>query len=259
MGNCGIGCDSIGSIDRKITDMIFRPPKYSFSLHDFWNDEINTENIESFILSDIHVITINPAQKQHNIRIIFSQGNGSDNYMMLDYLFALSQTLGVVVTTYNYPGYGMSCGTPSEENCYKSHTRVIEHYQGQPEKIILVGQSLGTGVVLDYVSTHKWTQPIMLVSPYLSIPTILGQSYSFVDYLLKHNTFASHRKMSRVTCPVQFVHGLADTLIKPLHTYYLHRQCKTSFPAHYIKDIGHNGILEVIPQSLFDRLIDATN
>lgn len=61
--------------------------------------------------------------------------------------------------SYDYIGYGMSEGEPSEENCLKSLSLVVDYYNNYKE--LLIGQSLGTGVVVDYVSTNEWTLPII--------------------------------------------------------------------------------------------------
>ena len=39
----------------------------------------------------------------------------------------------------------------------------------EPVNIILMAESLGTGVAIDYVANYDWYAPIILISPYKSI------------------------------------------------------------------------------------------
>ena len=60
------------------------------------------------------------------------------------------------VVAFDYQGYGLSEGEPSESACYQDLACVVDYVNRAlltPNRnIYLVGQSLGTGVVIDYVS-----------------------------------------------------------------------------------------------------------
>lgn len=50
---------------------------------------------------------------------------------------------------------------------------IIAYYKTHTENILLVDQSLGICVVIDYISKNKWTKPVILISPYKSILKII--------------------------------------------------------------------------------------
>ena len=89
--------------------------------------------------------------------LIFSHGNGCDIYTFYPYLLDLANLTGVKVVCWDYPQYGLSEGKLHEHTCYQGLTNVINHYLKLTSKILLVGQSLGTGIVVDYISKNNWS------------------------------------------------------------------------------------------------------
>lgn len=54
--------------------------------------------------------------KGANYTVIFSHGNSTDIGRMKNYLIELATQINVSVIIYEYSGYGLSTGKPSEEN-----------------------------------------------------------------------------------------------------------------------------------------------
>lgn len=138
------------------------------------------------------ICEISPKTKSDKI-IIFSHGNGCDIYTFYEYLKLMADNLGVMVVMYDYPSYGLSKGELNEFTCYQCLQDVITHYKTYTEKILLVGQSLGTGIVIDYISKNHWINPIILISPYKSIPKIITD-FDWIECLVCKNKFASYLK-----------------------------------------------------------------
>ena len=61
---------------------------------------------------------------------------------------------------YDYPGYGLSEGKPSEEGCYDAVEAVYDYVVNQlgrnPVEVIMWGRSLGTGPSLFLASRKVW-------------------------------------------------------------------------------------------------------
>ena len=88
-----------------------------------------------------------------NWTILFSHGNSFDLGLCLPFLEFLSQQLQVNVCCYDYTGYGQNHGEASEENCLRDVEDVYHFLLKNgvsPEKIILMGHSLGGGVTLSF-------------------------------------------------------------------------------------------------------------
>lgn len=126
--------------------------------------------------------------------LIFSHGNGCDIYTFYDYLKLLAEKLNIMVVSYDYPTYGLSEGELDENTCYQALEDVISYYLKMTDKILLVGQSLGSGMVIDYVSKNSWSNPIILISPYKSIPKVITD-VDIVEGLVSKHRYASYQKI----------------------------------------------------------------
>ena len=138
---------------------------------------------------------------------------------------ALDGKVGIIA--YDYEGYGFSSGTVSEKNCYNDLTYIVAHaiktLEIKKEKLILIGQSLGTGIVVDFCCRHDWTMPIVLISPYKSIARVIidvdSQNHitgSFIDSIINStinstinsiDQFTTHHKIEKLSCNIIIYHG----------------------------------------------------
>lgn len=235
------------SLDR----LVFNPPQVNYSINNFNNNNSTLIYLYTERGSKICMCLIFPENKIANKYIIFSHGNASDINSLYTYGLYLAEKTGVFVVLYDYPGYGFSdsyVNRPTEEECYASLKSVIEYIKkcnhGE-ENILLIGQSLGTGVVIDYLAKNIfWQNPVVLISAYKSISRVI---YDSTWTGLIYNKFDNIEKIRNINCPIKFFHGLNDNFISPHHTTDLYNlsKDKTFFPT-YIPHISHNDILYAI-------------
>jgi hypothetical protein len=83
------------------------------------------------------------------LTLIYSHGNAEDVGLSLPYLDYLSQNCRCHVLAYEYCGYSVAEGEPSEQNCYQCIQAAYDYLVTQqvvnPSRIALFGRSLGTG------------------------------------------------------------------------------------------------------------------
>lgn len=256
------------SIDESIEDLMFYPPKNRTKEH-YLNLNQNTNYYSSklsFVTtkknSKVYFVAIEP-KKKFTKYIVFSHGNGSDICDMFSYCVSLCVNLNVGCILYDYLGYGLSDSNsfkPSEERCYESHETIINYVKTvlniQQKNIILMGQSIGTGVVVDYIWKNKWNSPSILVSPYKSILRVACDSSSMV--LSKPiDKFNSVSKMREINCPIKIFHGNKDEVIAISHGKELFEKLNDkTFEPVWFDGIGHNDILQRIE---VDQLKEVTN
>lgn len=185
--------------------------------------------------------------------IVFSHGNATDMVHMDKYARHLAAITYETVVMYDYIGYGAAAAAaaPTEDGCYASLAAVVHYLRADlridASDIFLVGQSLGTGVVVDYAATHSWPTPIMLISPYKSICRVV------VDSSMPIDKFVSSAKMPRLLCPVKICHGDRDTVIDISHgkeLYELTPWARRMDPV-WLPGVGHNNILGALSPSHF--------
>ena len=170
--------------------------------------------------------------------VIYSHGNAED-ICTID-LEGLSQELQCTVVAYDYPGYGLSSGTPNEGDCIRALVIITDHimksYPGS--NIVHVGRSLGTGVLAQYAYSNRWTAPIVLMSPFKSIGRVICDS-CVTDSL--SGMFRTADIIDKLVCQVKIIHGTQDSLVSCDHGRYLHGKAKYPL-APVWKQCGHNDL-----------------
>jgi len=114
---------------------------------------------------------------ERNFTLIYSHGNAEDVGLSLPYLDHLSRCCNCNVLAYEYCGYSIAEGEPSEKNCYEcidaayryltegrmdvedkkkntlrweeNRSSKIESFVVDPSRVVLFGRSLGTGPTVD--------------------------------------------------------------------------------------------------------------
>jgi predicted esterase len=101
------------------------------------------------------------------IHVLLSHGNGA-NLSFYQVLIGLFSALGYVVWVYDYPGFGKSAGTESEQGCYDAgfaFYKELVHKRGiPPERLVLVGMSLGGAVTAKLAATCPHRALILIAS-----------------------------------------------------------------------------------------------
>ncbi len=148
--------------------------------------------------------------------------------------------------TFNYPGYGKSIGTPSQENLYKSalnsYDWIIKKYGLNSQDIIVVGRSLGSSVAT-YLAANRNVSGLILITPFDSIKSIAQKNYKFVpvSLLMKH-PFPTVEYIKKVKIPVLILAAQKDELIPSENLKKLMKQTNNNTKLIEYKNSGHNTI-----------------
>lgn len=181
--------------------------------------------------------------------IIFSHGNSCDIYGIYTFLIKLSNTFNINVISYDYPGYGLTLGSPTEKSCIDSLNNIIS---GENRKIILIGHSIGTGVIISYCYNFKYNPELLiLISPFKSISnTIFNENCaSFIDSSITScggTSFNSINYIKNINCKIKIYHGDRDELFSIDHPKSLYKKVENRCILNILNGIGHNNILDFI-------------
>ena len=255
MGNF-FALDNVPYINNTITSLVYQPPERSKCDIDVLSNEENVEIINiSYGEKNISVLQILPPSKRTDRVIIWSHGNATDNFSMYNFLTHLSTTIDACVVCYDYIGYGNSwdkSSQPSEKKCYLCLHVVIHYYEKITNNILLIGQSLGTGITVHCAKKLKWTKPIILISPYKSLPHVVTDVP--VSSVLSNNIFDTYNKIDKLSCPVKIYHGIDDEVINIDHAKALHNKIINNLKPSWLHETGHNDILYKIKWSDLNKL-----
>ena len=115
----------------------------------------------------------------------------------------------------SYRGYAGSTGTPTEDGLHRdadaAYAFAVARYA--PERIVLWGHSLGTGVAVR-LAAEKPVGKVILEAPYSSTVDVAAALYPFVPvrWLMK-DQLRSDERIGKVHAPLLIMHGVRDDVI----------------------------------------------
>ncbi|TMS20638.1 Alpha/beta hydrolase domain-containing protein 17A [Larimichthys crocea] len=133
--------------------------------------------------------------------VLFSHGNAVDLGQMSSFYIGLGTRINCNIFSYDYSGYGVSTGKPTEKNLYAdidaAWHALRARYGISPENIILYGQSIGTVPTVDLASRYECAA-VVLHSPLTS-----GMRVAFPDTKKTYcfDAFPNIEKVSKITSP----------------------------------------------------------
>uniref|UniRef100_A0A1A8FSW5 palmitoyl-protein hydrolase n=1 Tax=Nothobranchius korthausae TaxID=1143690 RepID=A0A1A8FSW5_9TELE len=184
--------------------------------------------------------------------LLFSHGNAIDLGQMSSFYIGLGTRINCNIFSYDYSGYGVSAGKPTEKNLYAdidaAWHALRARYCITPENIILYGQSIGTVPTVDLASRYECAA-VVLHSPLTS-----GMRVAFPETKKTYcfDAFPNIEKVSKITSPVLIIHGTEDEVIDFSHGLALFERCPKAVEPLWVEGAGHNDI-ELYSQYL-DRL-----
>lgn len=172
------------------------------------------------------------------------------------------------VLCYDYSGYGLSTGSPSELNFYSDAEAAVEvlreRYGHRDANTLLYGLSLGTvacvklaadGMARSRSRSRSSRSPkqrnrrqfagVVLQAPLASAGRCAWSGFQWLPCV---DRFNSAGRIGRVRCPVMVVHDVMDDVVPYQHGQTLCRLCPTAWPLVVTVGMGH-----IVP---FDRIQD---
>ena len=151
--------------------------------------------------------------------ILFFHGNAGEIGDRADRLgYYREQGFGALFVSYR--GFGASTGSISEQGFITDAIAAHDWLTRQeisPEQILLVGESLGTGVAVQLAAQRK-VAAMALEAPYTSVADVAAAIYWWLPVrLLLKDTFHSRDHIGQVRVPVLIQHGEADGIIPVAH------------------------------------------
>jgi uncharacterized protein len=136
-------------------------------------------------------------------------------------------------------GFSGNKGKPTEQGLYedaRSAIRWLKLNNILEDKIIIYGESLGTGVATE-IAQNKNFAGIILESPFTSMIEAGKENYPLlpVNFLLK-DKYESNKKIKNINSPILIMHGKVDNIV-PFHMgktmYELANEPKYSYFSEY--------------------------
>ena len=216
-----------------INSLMFHPVKGRYNVTTRGYVDIGTNGVK------VAAIVYGP---EHGKKaIIRCHGNAEDALSTLDMLEPLAEA-GYTVASVDYPGYGLSDGSPDEEGCYRNVHRLydwlIEKRGFKPEDIIINGFSIGTGPATELAATRP-CGGLILEAPFLSAPRVVTRVR-----LLPVDPFPNLKRIGDVKCRVLMIHGTGDRVIPYSQGQALFRLANEPKRFVSVEDGDHNTLVD---------------
>ena len=194
----------------------------NFLYHPYKNNYLRGEKLnakikEIFIPSTEGITLKSWFYKNSNNKytVLFFHGNAGE---LGNRIYKLNElkNLNLNYLIISWRGFSGNKGSPTEQGLYndaKSAVEWLEKNNIKKNKIILYGESLGTGVAVE-IGQNQDFAGIILESPYTSIVDAAKIYYPYlpVDLILK-DKYLSLKKIKNINSPVLLMHGGADIII----------------------------------------------
>ena len=182
--------------------------------------------------------------------ILYSHGNAED-LGDLEPLLLRIRDAGFSVLAYDYPGYGLSGGRPSERSAYRAHEAAYRHLTGalgvDPSRVILHGRSLGGGVASE-LAVRCPAAALILESTFTSTLRVVAPR------VFPFDRFATAPRLARIDLPILVIHGTEDRVIPFVHGQMLFQAARNAVDPLWVEGAGHDDVPLVAGESYFDAL-----
>ena len=147
--------------------------------------------------------------------LIFFHGNAGNLLNRVHKLNELNK-LDINILIISWRGFSGNLGKPTEKNLYNDAKLSVKWLNGlgiSNDKIILYGESLGTGVAVELAQNNIYNS-VILESPFTSMAKAAKIYYPYLPInLLLKDRYDSIDKISKITKPVLIMHGMKDNIV----------------------------------------------
>jgi pimeloyl-ACP methyl ester carboxylesterase len=219
--------------------MVFVPIKLSHAI----NPYPDVKNIKIGTLDALYYHNDNSDKL-----IIYSHGNSGNIYLDQNLVKQLGKVASVVV--YDYRGYGLSPGTPTEKGLQSDIINVwtycVDQLHVRPKNIVLYGRSLGCSFTLWLAKklikmNKKLPYGIILESGFYNLKHVVTDIYPYMTNFIsmKFDNITWLKKIDK-KIPTLLLHSKDDELISIKHAYKLVKEADLDESQLYIMTGAHN-------------------
>ncbi|NEO27023.1 MAG: alpha/beta hydrolase [Kamptonema sp. SIO4C4] len=214
--------------------MIFIPPPVSYS---------DSEEILKLTTPDQEKIAaVHLRNPDADYTLLYVHGNAEDLGQIQSVLQILYNA-GFSVFAYDYRGYGLSEGQPSEANAYEdvntAYAYLTETLDIPPKQIIVFGRSVGSGSVIDLASREP-VGGVIVESAFTSAFRVV------VPFpLLPFDKFRNRAKLPQIQVPILLIHGKRDRTVPFHHSQTLYTVANEPKLSLWVENARHNDVIWV--------------
>ncbi len=189
--------------------------------------------------------------------LVWCHGNAGNVINRLENL-ALLHRIGLAVFIFDYRGYGLSAGRPTEEGLYQdalaAYSYVTTTRQVEATRLVIFGRSLGAAVAGDLASRQP-AAGLILESAFPSIAAMAkAHYYGLPAHLLLISRFDLAHRLQRIRMPVLVIHGDRDATVPVQLGQEVFQAARPPKEFYIVGGADHNDLYQVGGREYFERL-----
>ncbi len=194
--------------------------------------------------------------------VAWFHGNGGNLGHRAADVSRLAQRLGVNVFIFDYRGYGLSEGRPTEDGLYLDARAALAYLNARddvnPNRLVFLGRSLGAAVAVELAAAlPRKEQPagVILVSPFTSIKdmALVRNRYNPLRFLIP-DRFNNLARIGQIQQPLLVIHSDVDEVVPVSQGQQLYAAAGHPKAFHLWRGAGHNAALGPEAEELWGAL-----
>lgn len=176
--------------------------------------------------------------------LLYSHGNEediADSSPLYDELRAS----GLGIIAYDYPGYGLSTGSPNEASCQRAAMATWRHLIDsgvESSSVVIMGRSVGSGPAV-WLASQVAPAGLILISPFKSAFTT---AFDLPFPIFPRDRFPNFKRIRSLDLPLLVIHGEEDEVIAVSHGEELFAQSPSEDKSlKIVPKAGHNDLFDI--------------
>ena len=224
---------------------LYFPDKETIPLHYF--DEFNIEEIKHTTDDGLTLAGLykEPDTNNTNVFLLMHGNAGHVGHRVEKFRKILEAGYGFFFLEYR--GYGGNPGKPTEKGLHLDAVSALNFLREQKipdQKIILYGESLGTGIAVQLATTIK-AKAIILETPYTSMADVAQQHYWYLPAKwLVFDRFELLGIIGNIQSPLLILHGEKDKIIDISFGQKVFEVAPQPKEVIFVPHAGHNNLFD---------------
>ncbi len=231
--------------------LIYFPDKHKPRLQDYNATDMCLVKLRT--KDNIELSSWYKSAKQNQPTLLFLHGNaGNIGYRMPLIRKFIKAGFGVFLLEYR--GYGGNKGSPTEQGLYEDGQTALTflYKKGiKPQKIILYGESLGTGIATKLAAENP-IACIILQSPFTSLANLARFHYPW-SIIKPWDKYSSIKRMKQIHAPLLVVHGKKDNIVPFTEGLAIFNEANNPKDIFVFDEKNHNDLWDA--HDFFEKII----
>ncbi|MEE8109552.1 MAG: alpha/beta hydrolase, partial [bacterium] len=175
--------------------------------------------------------------------LVWFHGNGGNLSHRVENIALLQAKIRANIFIFDYRGYGLSQGSPSEEGTYRDAEGAIRYVLSRNDvddrRVVLFGRSIGGPIAIEE-ALRRSPAGLILESPFTSVAAMAQKLFLIPLGRFLKTKYDALSKIGRIRVPLLILHGDRDEIVPFGMGKTLFEAARAPKDFYVIRGAGHN-------------------